>query len=260
MGLIALRWYRNKFYLRFNIWPQGKASNPQNCINPNGPRCIKKDPKMEIDHIFIFSADKGKEVDALVDFGFLEGSSRVHPGQGTVNRKIYFENFFLEIVWVHNEAEIRSENTRKTKLWERSNFLTNGNSPFGLGLLNTPDTNELFAHSIKYQPDYFPSGTQFDIITNEKNFYLPWTFRIPFTGQKKKTDEPMDHTNGIKKLTKATFDLETPATGNGFTTTIEKNSEIRFNPSSKNVLTLEFDNGIKRKTEGFEKLNLVIKY
>jgi len=215
---------------------------------------------MEIDHLFIFSSTKGQEVDRLVDFGFREGSSRIHPGQGTVNRKIYFENFFLEIVWVHNEAEIKSANVLKTKLWERSNFLTNGYSRFGLGFVNSPDTQELFEDAIQYQPDYFPKEAQFDIITNEKNSYLPWTFRVPSMPQNKKAAEPIDHTNGIKKLTKVTFDIKAPEVENRFTTLIENHSNIRFNPGLKNLLTLEFDKGDKGEMRTFDELDLVIKY
>ncbi len=49
---------------------------------------------MNIDHIFIFTDDDGKDADELVDFGLTEGSNRVHVGQGTTNRKFYFDNFF----------------------------------------------------------------------------------------------------------------------------------------------------------------------
>ena len=92
------------------------------------------DGMFQIDHIFIFSSCEGKEADELVQFGLTEGSSRIHPGQGTMNRKFYFENFFLEILWVYNQAETQSEQTIATKLWERSNFQTNNYSPFGLCL------------------------------------------------------------------------------------------------------------------------------
>ena len=65
---------------------------------------------MEIDHIFIFSNNSGKEAKNLIEFGLTEGSSRVHKEQGTKNRKFYFENFFLEILWVINEEEIQRSN------------------------------------------------------------------------------------------------------------------------------------------------------
>lgn len=214
---------------------------------------------MTIDHIFIFSSESGKEVDSLIAFGFSEGSSRVHPGQGTVNRKIYFENFFLEIIWVHNEEEIKSENVQKTKLWERSNFLTNEYSRFGLGFVNTPDTDKLFKNSVMYQPDYFPIGTYFEIIPNDENSYLPWTFRLPLQPPKKST-EPMDHRNGIRKLTNVSFVLNSMEFKNEFVAEIEKNSDIRFNTGSENTLTLEFDNVLKGEIKKFDSLNLIIKY
>lgn len=198
-------------------------------------------------------------MDDLVDFGFAEGSNRVHPGQGTANRKIYFENFFLEIVWVHNEAEIRNESVSKTKLWERSDFLNNGYSPFGLGVVNTPDTDKLFGSAIRYQPEYFQTGTTFDILTNEQNPYLPWIFRMPLAVPKKQ-NEPIDHTNGIRKLTKAVFEIHTKEVSTEFASLLEANAAVEFHQSSRNALTLEFDNGRKRKIEKFDRLNLVISY
>ena len=78
---------------------------------------------------------------------------------------IFFENFFLEVLWVIDETEIRSELTSKTKLWERSQFNKNNFSPFGLCLVNSKMTDKLFEQSQIYQPNYFPKGMSIDIIT-----------------------------------------------------------------------------------------------
>jgi hypothetical protein len=77
---------------------------------------------MQIDHIFLFTNDNGKIAEELVQFGLREGSSRVHVGQGTTYRKFYFDNFFLAILWVHNEQELNSEVTKQTGLWQRADF------------------------------------------------------------------------------------------------------------------------------------------
>lgn len=99
---------------------------------------------MKVDHLIIFSNHKGGEADELLEFGLVEGSNRIHPGQGTRNRKFYFGNFFLEIVWITDKTEINSKTTAPIQLWERSNHNINNFSPFGLCLEKTDDTSELF--------------------------------------------------------------------------------------------------------------------
>jgi len=215
---------------------------------------------MLVDHIFIFSNTAGKEADDLVHFGFTEGSNRIHPGQGTVNRKFYVENFFLEILWIHDKAEIKSKTTSITKLWERSQFQKNNCSPFGLCFVNTDDTDALFQDAKKYQPNYFPNGMSIDIITNEYQPQFPWTFRLPYKGAKKKTTEPTQHANNIKQLTRVTFDIAKTKIQNDFTKLIAKNSIVTFKASNSNHLTLEFDKHQQRKRKEFPALQLTILY
>ncbi|QLG45289.1 VOC family protein [Costertonia aggregata] len=215
---------------------------------------------MEVDHIFIFSNNKGKEANDLVEFGLTEGSSRLHPGQGTTNRKFYFDNFFLEILWVVNEEEIRSELTAKTKLWERSQFKKNGNSRFGLCLVNSELTDKLFEKSEIYEPDYFPKDMSIDIITNEQNPDLPWTFRLPYRGIKKENNEPIEHLNGIKSLTKVEFETQKDSEKAGFKDAFKNVENVRFTESDGLNLILEFDNNAQGKIKEFSGLNLTVKY
>jgi hypothetical protein len=214
---------------------------------------------MQVDHIFIFTNDHGKVADQLVSFGFTEGSSRIHKGQGTTNRKFYFENFFLEILWVHDEDEIKSNLVKPTGLWQRANYQTNDFSRFGLCLVNTDETNDLFEKSLKYQPDYFPAGLCIDIITNDHRPDLPWTFRPPFKGHKKNETEPMEHPNGITKLTQAQF-THKKLNSDDFLNKFENEPQIKFVPSSDLMLTLTFDNHIKKSQLEIPELNLLIEY
>lgn len=215
---------------------------------------------MEIDHIFIFSNTDGNEANKLLEFGFTEGSSRVHPGQGTVNRKFYFDNFFLEIIWVHNENEIKSDLISPTKLWERSNFAENAYSRLGLCLVNTDYIDVLFRDAIKYQPQYFPAGLAIDVLTNETNPSLPWTFRLPFKGEKKKTSEPTEHSNNIRCLTKAEFAFSPNNESSDFLEIFDNQANISFNPQQQHSLILTFDEHIQGKTKIFDDLDLVILY
>lgn len=215
---------------------------------------------MEIDHIFIFSNTDGKEAEQLVEFGLTEGSSRLHPGQGTKNRKFYFENFFLELLWVMEPKEIQSKSTAKIKLWERSQFRVNAYSPFGLCLVNSRSTDPLFQGSEVYQPNYFPKGMSIDIITNEKNPSLPWTFRLPYRDGKKEHNEPIEHQNGLRKLTKAIFEIRPDDGKTEFEGFFKEVRQIEFTQSHRSNLTLEFDNQVQGKTKEFSELHLNIKY
>lgn len=215
---------------------------------------------MKIDHIFIFSDKRGKEADDLVNFGLTEGGSRLHPGQGTTNRKFHFENFFLEILWVVNEEDINNETTAKTKLSERSKFNENGQSPFGLCLVNTSASDKLFEKSEIYQPDYFPKGMSIDILTNEQNPGLPWTFRLPYRDGKKEHNEPIEHRNGIKSLTWAEFKVRDDYRITEFKNYFRDCQEIDFKSDNRTRLTLEFDNNAQGKEKEFVELNLTIRY
>lgn len=214
---------------------------------------------MNIDHIFIFTDDNGKVADDLVDFGLTEGSNRIHVGQGTANRKFYFDNFFLEILWVHNEIELKSEQTKPTGLWQRADFKNNNFSPFGLCIVNSDDTEKLFENAFKYQPDYFPKGMEIDIIKNENQNDLPWTFRLPFKGQKKHENEPTHHKNEISVLTKAIFEYKI-ISENMFLDNFVSQNNIQFVKSSRQWLNLVFNYGKQGKKQEFEKLNLTIEY
>ena len=50
---------------------------------------------LTLDHAFIWVSRGGKEADALVEAGFTEGPANTHPGQGTANRRFFFNTFML---------------------------------------------------------------------------------------------------------------------------------------------------------------------
>lgn len=214
---------------------------------------------MDIDHIFIFTDDNGKIADKLVEFGLSEGSNRVHKGQGTTNRKFYFENFFLELVWVHNEDEIKSELVKPIRLWQRAEYKRNEFSPYGLGFENSEDTNRIFENSFKYQPHYFPKDMAIEFLDNENQPHLPWTFRLPFKGQKNNEAEPKNHKTGIKKLTKAIFKYK-GAQADKYLENFKDDPTIEFTVSTDYGLTLIFDNKEQGKRGVFEDLKLIIEY
>jgi hypothetical protein len=215
---------------------------------------------MNIDHIFITSRSQGKEADQLIEFGFLEGSNRVHTGQGTRNRKFYFENFYLEIVWENNLQELESELIQKSGLTDRVRFWDSGFSRFGLGLENREESDAIFESCEYYQPVYFPNGNPFEVLPNRKNPDLPWTFRGPFKGQKVPYNEPLNHPNGIQFLTRAWFQIPEFVLKSEFVLKLQDHPQLGFETARKPGLILEFDNGIQGGNLEFPELDLVIRY
>lgn len=215
---------------------------------------------MEIDHLFVFSANKGQEANELLEFGFVEGSSRVHVGQGTTNRKFYFDNFFLELLWVIDQQEVSSQLVAPTKLGERAGWASHQGSPFGLCLVNTQDTDRLFAPSIPYQPVYFPAGLAIDVLTNESCPHLPWTFRLPFKGPKKKVDEPTHHRNGIRQLTTVEFIVPAGECSQPYVSYFQHERYIQFREGDTCQLVLTFDHHQNKKSHQFASLPIAINY
>lgn len=215
---------------------------------------------MLIDHIFIVSRDMGKEANSLLEAGFLEGSNRVHPGQGTRNRKFYFENFFLEILWENNSEELESVAIQKIGLTDRVRFLKSAFSRFGLGLENTLESDSVFKDCEFYQPFYFPEGMCFEILTQKENASLPWAFRGPGKGPKTPYAEPLDHPNGIRKLTKATFQIPESDFKSQFVIHLRDHTQLQWESAEKVGIKLEFDGGVQKEVLDFPELDLGISF
>lgn len=214
---------------------------------------------MHIDHIFIFTDIHEEITDELMSFGLTPNDSRIHEGQGTANRTFSFENFFLEIVWVHNEQEIKSDSVKPSGLRQRAEFSANTYSPFGLIIVNDEESDPLFKEAFKYQPDYFPPGMAFDVIQNDVQADLPWTCRMPFKREGNSRRPTVNHKNGMHTLTNAIFEYAGTG-GEDFIAQFKNEETMQFKKSDKAWLTLIFDNGRQNKTVNFESLWLTIEY
>jgi len=208
---------------------------------------------MNIDHIFIF-VDSKQSADELIDFGLSEGSGNVHKGIGTANRRFFFENFYLEILWVENEGEAQS--VEEIGIWERYKHKESHYSRFGICFTNTKNTDYIFDNAIVWKAMFLKDNEHVDILTSKK---LPWIFRFPANREKNLQDEPKQDTLGIKHLSKVVMSLETMEFVK-LLNTIKSNTIVEFQKSNKNSLTLEFDNAKSSKVKTFENLDLVIKY
>jgi hypothetical protein len=154
---------------------------------------------LEVDHAFIGCKAGAPEGDALLRLGFAEGSGNTHPGQGTANRRFFFENFMLELIWVADPAEVQNERTRRTRLWDRCQG-DNEVSPFGIIFRSAvvPPASPPFA-TWSYSPIYLPPGLAIQIAEGT-NLYEPELFYLPFLRRAATQSEPLEHALPIRRI------------------------------------------------------------
>jgi hypothetical protein len=156
---------------------------------------------LEVDHAFIACVPGAPEGDSLLRLGFVEGSGNTHPGQGTANRRFFFENFMLELIWVADQSEATSAQTRRTRLWERCSKRETDINPFGIvfravGDVDSPAPFRTWA----YSPSYLPAGMSIQIAEGT-TLQEPELFYLPFLRQSgNRRPEPTHHSVPIRQV------------------------------------------------------------
>ena len=171
----------------------------------------------EFDHLFILTDIGASEANRLSSFGLVEGASRIHHGQGTANRCFFFHNAMLELLWIHDPEEAKSEPIHLTRLWERSTNRNNGACPFGICLRPAKGSEDTVAFSSwAYRPPYLPEtrsiavGTNSDVLTEPMLFQISFSQRPDrYSGQK---SQPLEHGVGLREITRV--ELVSPAANN----------------------------------------------
>jgi hypothetical protein len=133
----------------------------------------------ELDHLFVWTAEGAPEAKLLIDSGLTEGTPNKHPGQGTANRRFFFNNAFIELLWVHNKEEAQSE--RALHFWERWSGRNTGACPFGF-IFRPQDRDGCdppFA-TWEYRPAYLPENLSILVGKNAERLNEPMLFCMPF--------------------------------------------------------------------------------
>jgi hypothetical protein len=158
----------------------------------------------ELDHLFVCSEIGAPEAEQLRGLGLTEGPANVHPGQGTMNRRFFFHNAVLELLWVHDPVEAQNMRTRRTHLWERWQGRRGDASPFGICLRpRQAATANLPFPAWAYEPTYLPAPLVIHMGENSSVIAEPLLFYLAF-GQRPDTagsHYPMTHATGLREIT-----------------------------------------------------------
>ena len=146
---------------------------------------------IELDHFFILTDAYAPQADLVAALGLIEGSSNKHPGQGTSNRRFFFQNTTLEFLYVHDAAEAAGGPAKGLRFLDRSSEPSA--SPFGLIMRAlTPRApslreSELPFEGWKYCPDYFADDQCFHMGSNSDVLEEPLCIVMPNNLPQRKT-------------------------------------------------------------------------
>ncbi len=217
---------------------------------------------MELDHIFICVNKDAVEAELLTSLGLIEGSRNIHPGQGTANRRFFFHNVMLELLWLENSNEAQSPLTQPTGLFERCSLNSEQASPFGFCFRPTllSESQAPFP-SWQYQPQFFPPPLCVEVA--KAPFSEPMWFYLSFLSRTvpEKSKEPINHDMPLNYLTQANFFMPVNNQASEAVGVINELDDFSIHHSDDQFLELEFDQGKAHKQHDFRPaLPLVLKW
>jgi hypothetical protein len=206
-----------------------------------------------VDHVFVCTAIGAPDAERLRQFGLVEGSPNRHPGQGTACRRFFFRNAMLELIWVHDEDEARSEQTRRTMLWERWSEGGRSFSPFGIILRPALEAREACPFpSWQYRPASMPE-LALHIADGSGPAEPLWCYmetgRAPADAPLERR-QPLEHPSGFREITNVRV-VSPVLDETSITRTMTQAGVISSNTGPEHLLELEFDGCHQEKRKDF---------
>lgn len=208
--------------------------------------------ELALDHLFIFTGAGAPAADLLVEIGLVEGTPNTHSGQGTSNRRFFFHNAMLELLWVHDEREARSPEISPARLCERANYRSSGYSPFGLcfrpGDRAEPSRSILPSATWEFRPPYLPPGSHIEVAT-ETTRSEPLIFATPFArrpdSHAPERRQPLEHPAGVREITSLKLILPAAENGSEALRRLTRSGIVEFETGDEHLVEIEFDRGAR---------------
>jgi hypothetical protein len=164
---------------------------------------------IELDHMFVSVRPGAPEVAPLLSCGFVEGERHRHVGQGTASTGVFFENLYVEFIWIEDAVEAESPSIRRTSLAQRADPGQNV-VRFGFGLRGTVGVEDPWPfRTWDYRPPYLPNGTVIPMGDNSENLTEPLLFMLPWKSGP--GYECPKHSNGAREVTRVSLTIEQSA-------------------------------------------------
>jgi hypothetical protein len=206
---------------------------------------------LECDHIVIFAgvdAPEAKTLEALGLQGF--GGITVHGGMGTASTAFFFQNSYLELLWVQDEALAGQKfGAAGFDLSAHARWRETGASPFSLALRRRPGAaGPLPFPTQRVTAEWMPPGTAIEVL--EDNPSEPSCLVIPdiLTFPSFRANIPdLPHPLGMQKLTGIKITVQ----GDKLTPQAQLLSQsdvVTLETGSSSLMELTFDDGLQGKS------------
>ncbi|NEP46828.1 MAG: VOC family protein, partial [Okeania sp. SIO2H7] len=137
---------------------------------------------VELDHFFVWVQPKAPEAKILFDeLGLHRSGYGEHTGQATASEFFFFENAYLELLWIDDEEKVKEDSYRTTMRWcDRSRWRETGASPFGVGLHRLASAEEELAlFPLRYSAEWMLPETYMEVSDTSKQVTEPLYFIVP---------------------------------------------------------------------------------
>jgi hypothetical protein len=205
----------------------------------------------ELDHFFICANLDAPEAAQLAALGLTNGPSAIHRGQGTANRCFVFNNAYLELIWVHDDAEACSPVTERVRLFERWKGRAGAACPFGICLRPSHASSSIalerkgdrpFA-GWDYVPQYVSASQPIYVGDNCENLAEPMLFFIesatrPDSWPRQAT---LQHDLGVREVTRLRWSRPADTTLSPALQAVVDAGCLDIEVGNAHALTISFD-------------------
>ena len=201
---------------------------------------------IELDHLFVCTAQGAPEAEKLLELGFHEGPPSEHLGQGSACRRFSFTNTMIELFWVSDEGEARSEYANRTSLWERWSGREHHSSPFGI-CLRPSDSEEKGPPfpTWEYRPAYLSDSLLIHI--GEAEIEEPMWVYLSFMRRSQREQWFVEHPIGVREISGLSLTSPVPLRSRAAEIVVES-GVLSTRPGTTSILEIEFDNRRRNKT------------
>jgi len=203
-----------------------------------------------IDHVVLCCEPRAPEAAALARLGLTEGSDNVHAGQGTANRRFFFHNGFLELLWITDPDEAQNGPARRLRLWERwAGRRDPSVCPFGVVVRGEGQrAGEPPFEAWSYAPDYLPAGLEIQVASGTPLGEPELVFIQGTRRPDELAVEPLDHRLGVRCITHVHMHLPGPGPLSAAARAVVASGLVSFSHSRPFLMELVFDGAVKRES------------